>query len=1041
MPADTYHSSLYHRMIFFFLLYGCITPLQSPAVPGVSARKTDALINDVNANGMVNPGDAVRYTVTITNTGTVALDVLFSDAIDTNAMLVADSVKTTPIARDDVYTALGNVMISNTAANGVLANDSDPDGSGSLSVISYDSTSTNGGTVLMNTDGSFTYNPPAGLRGADWFRYVIEDADGNTDNATVQVAIQDMIWFIDSSAGVAGDGGMFSPYNSLAAFDAGAADTNNDIIFLYQSGGSSYAGGITLLNGQQLIGQGVDLASAALLTVPAESVPLPGITSNPIITAPAGNGVTLAQDNRVLGVTIGNTTGTGISGAGFSSLVVSNVTISGSGMALYLAAGTGSLVFTSITADSSSAEGILATNITGSIHVSGTTTLSSLSTGGIVLKNCNDLQVSFNSVLITTVAGDGIALNALAGTGGMVHFGQTTIQNTSSRGIQIDTVSVPVTFGNTTVNNAGAEGIRINASNNNLTFGTCNINNRNATGILISNAGSAANSLQFGTTTIANPNSVGGYGIRADNVNAAVIIIAANISDTKQTTAQTDGNSDGIPDNDGDGDAIFLKNTSGSFTVNGGTIQNIADDALDCRTVSDVTLDTVTIQDIGISSGNAPSVHPDAFFASNLSGINRISGCTIRRFETAANSRGINIINTGTDFGEIRIKNSILANTGAALNGSDGLRFIGRGAVNGAIIIEDDHVLSDGNNRSAFTGLAGYGAHISIGESAGSGEIQVDIQNTTFEDAVNPSGFGGVLFISGGSAIFDNLVIQGCKFDDLFNSSTLAGLIDIQVHNTSKANVLVDSSILEGNATAANDGAQGIRITTGDQAGEFVDDLDVTIRNNTFNDTEREAIYIDVLGDALTVSGNPAKIRITNNAIGGDGFGGGTPVAQNGHEAVEIQCRDSFSASGAKTMDLFMAQNYVRNADNSSGDETLDIDSEDSATINATVLSNAFSSVNGIASDECEITTQDATATINLDLQYNTCSEGVSTGNGSFQLDRAASSTFAVFGPINGSGTGPITELIMQNDHHNSGSVEFSVPEPVFNNNTPIPTP
>ena len=40
-------------------------------------------------------------------------------------------------------------------------------------------------------------------------------------------------------------------------------------------------------------------------------------------------------------------------------------------------------------------------------------------------------------------------------------------------------------------------------------------------------------------------------------------------------------------------------------------------------------------------------------------------------------------------------------------------------------IIEDDHLLSDANNRSAFTGLAGYGALISIGENDGSGEIQI----------------------------------------------------------------------------------------------------------------------------------------------------------------------------------------------------------------------------------------------------------------------------------------------------------------------------
>jgi uncharacterized repeat protein (TIGR01451 family) len=83
------------------------------AVPVISATKVDHLIVDNDGDGVADPGDTIRYTVVVTNSGTMnASNVGFADAIDANTTLVAGSIKTTPIARHDIYASLGNVGIT-----------------------------------------------------------------------------------------------------------------------------------------------------------------------------------------------------------------------------------------------------------------------------------------------------------------------------------------------------------------------------------------------------------------------------------------------------------------------------------------------------------------------------------------------------------------------------------------------------------------------------------------------------------------------------------------------------------------------------------------------------------------------------------------------------------------------------------------------------------------------------------------------------------------------------------------------------------------
>jgi uncharacterized repeat protein (TIGR01451 family) len=70
-----------------------VTPIT--LIPIVTASKTAALQGDADNDGLADPGDTLRYTIVITNSGTGdASAVLFSDTPDANTALINGSVTT-----------------------------------------------------------------------------------------------------------------------------------------------------------------------------------------------------------------------------------------------------------------------------------------------------------------------------------------------------------------------------------------------------------------------------------------------------------------------------------------------------------------------------------------------------------------------------------------------------------------------------------------------------------------------------------------------------------------------------------------------------------------------------------------------------------------------------------------------------------------------------------------------------------------------------------------------------------------------------------
>ena len=95
---------------------------------------------------------------------------------------------TNPVAENDSYSTNEDTPLLVALEEGVLTNDSDLDGD-SLTVISFDETSSAGGTVSVNADGSFSYTPVANFVGTDSFNYTVSDGQGGTATATATILV------------------------------------------------------------------------------------------------------------------------------------------------------------------------------------------------------------------------------------------------------------------------------------------------------------------------------------------------------------------------------------------------------------------------------------------------------------------------------------------------------------------------------------------------------------------------------------------------------------------------------------------------------------------------------------------------------------------------------------------------------------------------------------------------------------------------------------------------------------------------------------
>ncbi len=105
-----------------------------------------------------------------------------------------------PTARPDSYQTPPDTPLVVTAAQGVLSNDTDPDGDDITAALTRAATS---GVVMLDDDGGFSYQPNLGFTGLDSFGYQASDADASSNEANVNITVVEpaavIIWLIDAA--------------------------------------------------------------------------------------------------------------------------------------------------------------------------------------------------------------------------------------------------------------------------------------------------------------------------------------------------------------------------------------------------------------------------------------------------------------------------------------------------------------------------------------------------------------------------------------------------------------------------------------------------------------------------------------------------------------------------------------------------------------------------------------------------------------------------------------------------------------------------
>ena len=134
--------------------------------------------------------------------------------------ITVNSVNDAPVAQEDAYTATEDNTLTIDADNGVLANDTDVD-SDTLEVVLVDGPAN--GTLTLNDDGSFSYEPDENFNGTDTFTYYTTDGELSSAQTTVTITVDAVN---DAPVGTA-DAYTVLPNNQLD-IDAASGLLSND---------------------------------------------------------------------------------------------------------------------------------------------------------------------------------------------------------------------------------------------------------------------------------------------------------------------------------------------------------------------------------------------------------------------------------------------------------------------------------------------------------------------------------------------------------------------------------------------------------------------------------------------------------------------------------------------------------------------------------------------------------------------------------------------------------------------------------------------
>lgn len=963
----------------------------------------------------------------------------------TVTLVVGDS----PTAVDDAYTCTGNVGIDVSAANGVFANNGiAPDEGdfimvtavrGSAANVGMATATANSGSVTLNADGSFTYEPAAGFTGMDAFTYTIDNGYSAPSQATVTITVSDMIWFIDNNTGgMSSNIGTFSnPFPNTSNFNNSVLPGNGDVIFIYKGVGS-YTGGAMLKDNQVLLGQGIDLLTelgnlgitlaphSALTASPAPN----GSANRSLLTNLAGNGVQLAANNTIRGVEVGNTSGYGIKSPASTvgTLTISDTSVTGSGGAISISnGGTLACTFDVLSSSNAAGDAVNLVSCTGSLTVMSPTSSISDPSGAAAKVDGGSIAVTYPGSTTKTTSTFGRLLAFINRTGGAITFsgvntqdgsGGTGIRIANNAGVcqtnlnnQVDLgVTTPlentavtlddagsVTISNIDIRTNGPSPAGIHSTGAFLTVTTGTIETSGGPAIDLSNT--VLSNVTFASLTSSGSAS---YGVRVDTcggINGLTVSGTTTVNNStmdgvnlRDNTTPIDLGILNLDNSTSNSRGVLALDNSKLLTTDGGTINTGTGTAVQidgpvARTPLAITLKSVTTSH---SQNGIVIVDTSATGGSGFSVVGDGGNCT-----------AIDPTCTGGRIDHTTFADGVSRGRGVFLANADSISL--------------SNMRIDNSSNFALFGLSVNGLTLTDclingtnGDNASLHEAAIYLENLAGSAALtNTSVSGGIednLRVFGNTGTLDRLVISGCNFHNNSLATGRYGLA-IEAVGTATMKVTVTGSTFTANrsdhvnATAsvssnldlvftgntltgghANPTGQSFLLSTGDSANATFQ-----VNDNSINGAIVNA-FTFFQGSSSTVSSSMVG-TFNGNTIGTMGVAGSGSSQGNG--AV-------VNATGSGTITISADSNNIYQWSNLYG--FLVQAGDESPTVNATITGNTIidpnlSSFPGNAFHLNAGTTSAGAANVCLTLTGNTMVGASSMGYDDFRLRQRNSST------------------------------------------------
>ena len=808
-----------------------------------SGNGTNLIVLDPSAN---LPGGTI-CTVTI-NGGSVS-DIDTADPPNVMATNESFSFITQSLAEDDAYTVTPHLTLAvDTGIQSGRVTANDQLGVGSITSFGFAPSCTGtapgaqldagaaNGRLTLNLNGSFSYEPPAGLNALTrTFCYTV--TGGDTANVTFSILNQPRTWFINATAAAGGNGTQARPFNTLTgagSFNAVAVDGDGDTLYLE----GNHTCGLTLRPSQGVIGGGSsqNLATFTGIT-PVTGSAFPTLSgTRPLLTA-AADCLTLGSNNTLRGFNFGNvgSSNNALVGSGFGTLTVNDAAIATDGQALNLSSGTFNATFGSVSSSGGTISNVRLNNIAGTVDLGSGALTGALSGVGFIVSSpsaaTNTAAITYGgsitatrSVDIQTHSGGNItlsgALSSITGNTGI------NIANNTGGTITLSGASKAVTSAaNPAVTLSSNTGATINFTGGGLAISTTGGTGFSATGGGTVNVTGGGNTITTTTGTALNVanTTIGASGLTFQSISANGAANGIVLNNTGASGGLTvTGNSAGLC---GGGVSSATPPATAVAPViadcTGGTIQNSTGPGIVLTNASNVSLTRMRI-----NNGSDDGIRGD-----------RVNGFTLASSLVESNGPVVSpTFFNNLDFGDDR--------SGGYASGFVGLT--------GSASITNSTIRNGSNNNILIRSrdLGGGTLNLTMTGSVISGNPANAFMND------------GVLMESGEFANM-NATITG----NIFTASK-GDHFQVAALNSGDANVTLNNNTLTGGHTTALGQGVTINAATGVAFGGYTGTVDYDIDNNTINGAILSAITVNLgtSGVAGTFNG-----FVRNNDIGTTG--------------------------------------------------------------------------------------------------------------------------------------------------------------------------